>query len=69
MYVCTLCVYLVLKGGQVGSLGTGVTYGWDLPCEYWEQNLGPLEELSVLLTVDPFNPAFNFKDSILLFFK
>lgn len=28
----------------VGSLGNGVIHGSDLPFEYWESTLGPLEE-------------------------
>jgi len=50
-----------------GSLGAGVIYDWELLGEYWEQNLGPLEEPPVLLTAEPFKPVFIFKDSILFF--
>ena len=27
----------------IGSLGTEVTDGCELPCGFWESNLGPLE--------------------------
>jgi hypothetical protein len=30
--------------------GLGVTGGFKLLCEYWESNLGPLQEQPVLLT-------------------
>lgn len=32
-----------------GSLGTGITGSCELPCVYWEPNLGPLEEQQMLL--------------------
>lgn len=28
----------------IGALGNGITDGSELPCEYWELNLGPLKE-------------------------
>jgi hypothetical protein len=37
----------------IRSLGTGVTDGCELSCEFWESNLGPLEEQPVLLTLEP----------------
>ena len=46
VYLCALLVCLSLgrtdKG--VGSLGTGVVDGCELPHGCWELNLGPLEE-------------------------
>lgn len=35
---------------DVGSSGTGVTDGCELPCKCWELNLGPLLEEPVFLT-------------------
>jgi hypothetical protein len=35
----------------VGSLGTGVTDSYELPCGCWELNLGPLEEQPATQTV------------------
>jgi hypothetical protein len=37
----------------IGFPGTEVTDGCELPRVYWELNLGPLEEQSVLLTTEP----------------
>lgn len=31
---------------------TGVTDNFELPCDRWEKNLGPLQELQVLLTTE-----------------
>jgi hypothetical protein len=36
----------------VVSPGSGITDGAELPCGCWELNLGPLEEQSVLLTIE-----------------
>lgn len=33
---------------SVGPSETGVTDGYETPCECWELNLGPLEKQSVL---------------------
>ena len=57
MLVCVLTAYLSVyhlhawsrSGEDVGSLGTGVTDGCELPCEYRESSLEPLEEQPVLL--------------------
>ena len=38
---------------SVGFSGTRVIDSCELSCRFWELNLGPLEELSVLLTVEP----------------
>ena len=45
----SVCLYICLCEG-VGSPGTGATDNCELPCGYWELNLGPLEEQPVLLT-------------------
>jgi hypothetical protein len=36
-----------------GSPSTAVADGCELPCGYWEPNLGPLREQPVLLTTGP----------------
>lgn len=36
----------------IKSLGTRVTNFYELPCGYWEPNLGPLNEQQVLLTAE-----------------
>ena len=41
MYIGVLLAYLCK---HVKSPGTGVTDSCELLCEYWELNLGPLEE-------------------------
>jgi hypothetical protein len=37
---------------DIGSLGTGVIDGCELPCGFWELDPGPLEEQPVLLTTE-----------------
>jgi len=37
----------------IGSHGPEITDGYELPCGFWEMNLGPSEEQPVLLTVEP----------------
>ena len=49
IYVCAWCVCRLEE--DIGSPRTGVTLGCELPCGYWESNLG-LEE-QVLLTTEP----------------
>jgi E3 ubiquitin-protein ligase NEDD4 len=44
-------MYICLRG--VKSPGTGVTDSCELPCGFWELNLGPLEKQQVLLTAEP----------------
>ena len=46
------CMYIWVRG--VGFPGTGVIDSCELPCGSWELNPGPLEEQSVLLTIEPF---------------
>lgn len=59
--VCT-CLYLTFVPGAwfpqrpeegVGSPGTGVTDGCQLPCGFWESNPDPQKEQPVLLTAGP----------------
>jgi hypothetical protein len=45
------CLHACLCEG-VRSSENGVTDGCELPCECWELNSGPLEELLVLLTAE-----------------
>ena len=40
-----------------GTLGTGVTGGYELQCEHWESNLGLLEEQLLPLTAEPSLPS------------
>lgn len=45
-----------LEPGQVRGWVMG---GWEVPCEYWEPNPGPLQEEQVLLAVSHFSsPSF-----------
>jgi hypothetical protein len=46
------CLHVCLCEG-VGSSGTGIIDSYELPCRYWESNLGPLEEQPELLTTEP----------------
>jgi hypothetical protein len=46
------CLHVCLCEG-VRSPGTGVTDIYELPCECWELNLGPLEKQPALLTTEP----------------
>ena len=39
---------------SIGYLGTGVTDGCELPCSFWESNLGPLEDQPAHLTFESF---------------
>lgn len=44
------------EGGSeegVGSPGTGIAGGYEVPCGCWEVNLSPLEQQPVLLTTEP----------------
>jgi hypothetical protein len=43
------------RGYQIS--GTGVTYDYELPCNCWEWNLGPLEEQPELLTAELPSPS------------
>lgn len=52
-----ICVPRVCLGGQrrvsekgVRSRGTSGTEGCELPCGWWQWNLGPLQEEQMLLT-------------------
>jgi hypothetical protein len=47
--VLFVCVYVYLP---VRSPGTEVTNGSQLPCGFWESNLGPLQEYQVLLSAE-----------------
>lgn len=50
-----MCMYLVPGGEGCGGGGaTGAIDGRELPCGFWESNLGPLEEQPTLLTAEPF---------------
>lgn len=44
--LCALSVFWCPKKpvDSVESSGTGVTGSFELPCEFWELNLGPLQE-------------------------
>ena len=57
MCVCVKCALVfglqVCLCESVGSPGTGVTDSCELPCGYWELNLGPLEEQLEFLTAEP----------------
>lgn len=61
MCICILLlVFLVpvdVRG--IGASGTGVTDDCELPCGFWELNLGYLGEQLMLLTPGPFL-QFNF---------
>lgn len=41
------------RAGHQVSLGSGVTDGCEVPCGFWELNLGSLQEQSVLLASEP----------------
>jgi hypothetical protein len=43
----------------VGSSGTGITDGCELPCGSWELNPGPLEKQPVLLTLSDLSSPMN----------
>lgn len=47
-----MCVQGIWKSEAIRSPGTGVMNGHEILCEYWELNLGLLEE-QVLLTAEP----------------
>ena len=52
--MCVCAQPSCLESGEgVGSPGTGVTGSCELSCRCWELNSGPLEDQSVLLTVEP----------------
>lgn len=55
--VCRLCLQKTQEG--IGPLEIGVTDGCDLTWEFWELNLGPLEEQQVLLTTEPSHQPHN----------
>lgn len=46
LFVCAFLHVLCPQGSWEDTrfLGTQVTVGGELPCEYWESNLGPLQE-------------------------
>jgi hypothetical protein len=46
-------MYVKVRMLDVRFPATGVTDSCELPCGFWELNLGPLEEQSVLLTAEP----------------
>lgn len=53
----------------VRSPGTGVTDAHEPPCECWELNLGPLQELQVLLATElSLQPQQLFLNTILIYF-
>lgn len=59
-----MCICVLPACMCVRSPGTGVTVGFELPCVYLESNLGPLDELPVLLTVEPpFQPHHVLSDN------
>jgi hypothetical protein len=41
-----------------------ITDGCEPPCGCWDLNSGPLEEQSVLLTVEPFLQLLHFKNNL-----
>jgi hypothetical protein len=49
---CT-CLVSMEASRVVGSTGTGVTDGCELPCGCWELNLGPLQEQPGYLAANP----------------
>lgn len=51
-YVMSICVFPACMCKGIGSPGAGVTDGYELPCECWELDLGPLEDQLLLLTVE-----------------
>jgi hypothetical protein len=67
VYLCTTCVPGAYRDQKRASDPLElVTCGYELPCGWWELNLGPLEEQSVLLTteqspwpVSDFKPFFK----------
>ena len=50
----TVMYLTVCTPGAVGFSGTQVLGGCEVPCRWRELNLGPLEELPVLLTIELF---------------
>lgn len=50
LQVCAL-LYAVSSDNSIGFPGSGFTNGYELPCIYWEPNLGRQEEQSVLLSL------------------
>ena len=58
--MCMQCPQRPEEG--IGTPGTGVTDNCELPCEYWESNLGLPEEQTVLLNIEPFlHPVLIFE--------
>lgn len=48
MFCLNTCIGVTYM--PAGTLGTGVTGGYELQCEHWESNLGLLQEQQALLT-------------------
>ena len=53
-YVCAW--YLWRPEEDVGSPETGITNGFESPCECWELNLGPLQEQMLLMAEPSLQP-------------
>lgn len=53
MNLSPACVYENIMGVLVGSAGTGVRNGCEVPCGGWELSAGPLQEQQVLSTIEP----------------
>lgn len=64
-YVCGWCSLWSEEG--IGSPGTGVVGGYELPCECWESNLGPLQE-QMLLKAESFIRHHGFSCFVLFVF-
>ena len=58
MFCLNTCIGVTYM--PAGTLGTGVTGGYELQCEHWESNLGLLQEQSVLLTTEPFLSLYQY---------
>lgn len=59
LYMCLFCLYVCLytmyiePEEAIRALGTGVEDGFELPFGCWELTTGPMQEQTVLLTIEP----------------
>jgi hypothetical protein len=49
-----MCISVFLQVCLCEGVSSGVTGSYELPCGYWEFNLGPLEEQPVFITAEPY---------------
>lgn len=54
MYVHHVLHVLREATKSIGTSGTGITDGCELPCGSWEPNSGPMQEELVFLTTELF---------------